>query len=239
MIAPTSSTPGAGSRIAAAASPMIPAIAITATGTARCRTYIVAELDRHALRPIRMVDLLGERLDRVEPGDEQRDAGHDHERRGAAPGAVRAERRRRHRARRRARPARSASAARLASPAASTRARAACRAGAGTTGVGRDRSCASWRCRTITVRRSWIVAAKRSAPTRPERRSAASIDVPPMPSSPTTGIASAISTPRTAIGRTTSGQNASAPSIDAGEVIVPAKTSSERPPDQRPPRSRR
>ena len=46
-----------------------------------------------------------------------------------------------------------------------------------------------------------------------------------MPSSPITGIASATTTPRIAIGRTTSGQNASAPSIEVGDVITPPNTS--------------
>ena len=47
--------------------------------------------------------------------------------------------------------------------------------------------CASWRCRTITVRTSCTVAAKRSWPTRRARRCAASSDVPPTTREPDRG----------------------------------------------------
>ena len=91
VIAPTRNSPGSGSKIAAAPRPIRPAIAMTATGNREVAHVHLAALDGDALRAVRVVDLLRERLDRVEPRDEQRDAGDEDQRRRAAPAAVRAQ----------------------------------------------------------------------------------------------------------------------------------------------------
>ena len=208
-------------RVAARAPrPRSAAIAATSAWADHAHRH-VAEVDepgieRRRVAAARVVDLLRQRLDRVETGDEH---GHARRARRAASSRPRC----------RGGPARRSppSSTRRASRAAGQRSRP-CRprASTGNRPPGRDRtrihgrsrgsSRASCRRSTTTVRRSCMVAAKRSWPTRCDRRSAASSEVWPSRARPTatSRIASPIGTrPRA---DHSSGQSTSSPKGSPG-----------------------
>ena len=183
----------------------------------------VAEVDlgrveRRRVAPARVVDLLRQRLDarrarpRTGPGRPRRRAGScpTHDRPEAEPGDHAEQQRAARRARR-------ASAARRAARGRTPAARPVPRTRSRTHGRSRGSSMASWRRRTITVRRSWSVAAKRSWPTSVDRRSAASSARRPTHGQP--DHAPARRRPRPARGRATwkrSGHSTRSPNGSAG-----------------------
>ncbi len=94
-----------------------------------------------------------------------------------------------------------------------------------THGFTRGRSWASWRRRTITVRRSCTVTAKRSWPTRLVRRSANSTETPPIARSPTTNSTPTATAPSRSIQCTRSGQMAMLPIVVVGAGTISARSS--------------
>ena len=186
----------------------------------------LAALDRHPLRTIRVVDLLRERLDRVERGDEQRDAGHDDERRRAAPGAVRAEPGDRAERGDATDPGDRPPQDALPVPAPARVAERLPRRAAGTTasaGTAPARAGGAGRSRCGDPGASPRTAARRRAPTgAPRPRSTCRR----CRAARRPGRRARPARRRSRSAARSSGQNASAPSIDAGDVITPPKTSS-------------
>ncbi len=171
-----------------------------------------------ALPPGRVVDLLGDGLDRVVAGQVEGQAGHDEHGGGAAP----------HGPERQAgddgqgQPCAAAGAAGSAGSSASRGARSAAvrpRRPMRIQGRLRGFSWESWRRSSTTVRMSCRVTAKRSWATRPARRRAASIDRLPTPSTPDHGHRrSPGPRPTRAMGVTSMLQKARPPSQVSGEV---------------------
>ena len=144
-----------------------------------------------------MVDLLGERLDQVERGDEEERPGQGEEDRGLAEAgdrdAARGDRDQDDAADPHHRPAQEA-----LPVAAPDRVLEAGPPPRRSQGLRRGCSEASWRRRRITVRRSWTEAEKRISATSSARRRAASSPSPPIPSRPAASAARVSSAPSAA-----------------------------------------